>query len=210
MANPTTFPGDIVVPGTARITGGISPTVSRSSILSQSEEQEFVIPLTQWRVHDALHTNLPGTAADDDLALIGGTFGSASPTIRSADFGETSVDAYARALIALPWEYEAGQTVKLRFHGGMLVIADSDCTLDCECYKSDEEAGISADLASAAVNDNINSAVFADIDFTITSTALSAGDILDVRINIDGTDASTAAANVTAVIGATKLLCDVR
>ena len=210
MANATTFPGDVVIPGSLRVTGGITPAVARTSILAQAELQAFTIPLTQWRVHDAFHTVLPGTAATDDLALVGGTFGSASPSIQSVDFGETTTVAYARTQITLPWEYEAGQSVTLRFHGGMLVVADTDCTLDCECYKSDEEAGIGSDLASAAVTDNINSAVFADIDFTITSSGLSAGDTLDVRIKIDGEDTATAAANVTAVIGATQLLCDVR
>ena len=210
MGSTTTFPGDVVIPGALRVTGGITPALARTSILAQSTLQAFTIPLTQWRVWDALHTNLPGTAAADDLALVGGTFATASPTIQSVDFGETTTTAYARTQIVLPWEYEAGQSVSLRFHGGMLVIADANCTLDIACYKTDEEGDISADLASAAVSDNINSAVFADIDFTITSAALTPGDTLDVRMSITGTDAATAAANVTAVIGATQLLCDVR
>lgn len=209
MGSVTTLPGDLVVPGALRVNGGITPVLARSSILSQVELQPFVIPLTQWRVWDAFQTNLPGTASSDDLALIGGTFGSASPSIRSVDFGGTSTTAYARAQIVLPWEYEAAQSVELRFHAGMLVVADAVCTLDCVCYKVDEEAGIGADLCADALQ-SINSATFADIDFTITSSTLSPGDTLDVRIAVVGNDAGDASANITAVIGSTQLLCDVR
>jgi hypothetical protein len=209
MGTTTTFPGDIVVPGTARISGGVSPTMARSSILSQAELQAFTVPWTLWRVHDALHTNLPGTAAADDLALIGGTFGSASPSIQSLDFGGTSTTAYARAQIPLPWEYESGQSVELRFHAGMLTtLADASCTLDVECYETDEETGISADICADAAQ-SINSLTLADIDFTITPTALVAGDLLDVRITVAGTDAGNLGV-MTACIGAVKLLCDVR
>jgi hypothetical protein len=211
MANPTNFPGDIVVPGVARITGGITPTLVRSSILALVELAEYTIPWTAWRVHDALATVLPGTAANDDLGLIGGAFGSASPTIQSVDFGGTSTTAYARCQIPLPAEYEAGQTVTLRFHAGMLVVADATCTLDVVCYEADGEAGISADIVSeSSPAQSINSATFADINFIITPSALTAGDLLDVRIVVAGTDATNAQANITAVIGSAKLLCDVR
>ena len=209
MASPTTFPGDVIIPGNLRVNGGISPTLSRANILSQAALQEFPIPLTQWRVWDAVQTNLPGTAADDDLALVGGTWASSSPSIQSVDFGGTSTEAFARAFIQLPWEYEAAQSVAIRIHAGMRVIADATSELDLVCYKVDEELGISADLCATTIQD-MNSAVYADFDFTITSAALSPGDILDVRIEIDGTDAGNAAANITGVIGATKLLCDVR
>jgi len=209
MANPTTFPGDVVVPGNLRVSGSITPALARANILALSDLEPFTLPWTLWRVHDALNTNLPGTAAADDLALIGGTFGSASPTLQSVDFGGTTTTAYARAQIPVPWEYEDGQTVKLRFHAGMLTIADDSCTLDVECYETDEEAGIGSDICATAAQD-INSATFADFDFTITSSGLSAGDMLDVRIKVTGTDAGDAAANITAVIGAVQLLCDVR
>jgi hypothetical protein len=208
MANPTTFPGDIVCQN-IRCNGSITPTMTRANILSQVELAQFTVPWTLWRVHDALATNLPAAAADDDLGLIGGTFGSASPSIQSVDFGGTSTTAYARAQIPLPAEYEAGQTVTLRFHAGMLVIADASCTLDVVCYETDEEAGIGADICATAAQ-SINSATLADSDFTITPSALTAGDLLDVRIVVAGTDAGDAAPNIIAVIGAVKLLCDIR
>jgi hypothetical protein len=209
MASPVTLPGDLVVPGSLRVNGGITPALTRANILAQAELQPFSIPLTQWRVWDAFATNLPAAAATDDLGLVGGTWASASPTLQSVDFGGTSTTAYARAQIILPWEYESGQSVTLRFHAGMLVVADASCTLDAVVYKTNEEAGIGADICATAAQ-SINSATFADIDFTITATSLSPGDTLDVRIEVAGTDAGNASANITAVIGATQLLCDVR
>jgi len=210
MGYATNLPGDLNVPGTLRISGGISPTLARSSVLAIAENEPFVIPWTWWRVWDALHTNLPGTAATDDLALIGGTFASATPSIRSVDFGGTSTTAYARVQIPLPWEYEDGQTVTLRFHAGMLSTVSNDyARLDMVCYESDEELGISADICATGLQ-SVNSLTLADIDFVITPTALAAGSLLDVRIVVTGNDTGDAGDGITVVIGSVKLLCDVR
>lgn len=212
MATPTTVPGDLIVPGDLRLTGSISPLKARSSVLALSELEIFNIPWTAWRVWDALQTNLPGTAASDDLALVGGTFGTNSPSIQSRDLKSAggAVAGYARCQIELPWEYDDGQTVQIMFHAGMLTtVADSDATLDIQCYETDEERGISADLASAAGVNNMNSLTLADITFTIDSTNLVAGDLLDLRVSISIEDAATGTA-VIGCIGAAQLLCDVR
>ena len=205
MANPTTFPGDLVVAGNVRVTGTITPLKNKADVLA-NESKELVIPLTQWRVHDAIGTNLPNAAATDDLGLVGGTFASASPSLQTVDFGGTSTTAYARAQITVPQDYVAGQTFTLRFHAGCLTtLADTTLTLDCAVYRSDEEVGISADLASAAVANNIKSLTPADVDFTITATAMNPGDILDVRISINGVDSGDAGV-MAGFIGATKIV----
>ena len=210
MANPLTLPGDLVVPGNLRVAGTISPPLARSSVLAISELQTYTIPWTLWRVHDAMHTNLPGTAATDDLALIGGTFGTGVPSIQTLDFGGTTTTAYARVQIPLPGDYVAAQGVVLRFHAGALTtLPDTTLTLDCECYLSGEESLVSgADICATAVQD-IRSLTLADIDFTITATTLSPGDLLDVRITIIGTDAGDLGV-MTGCVGAAQLLCDVR
>lgn len=210
MANPTTLPGDLIVAGTARITGGISPTLARTSVLAVTSQQPFNIPWESFRIHDdSTNAALPGTAATDDLALIPGTFGSASPTIQGVDFGGTSTTAYARARVEMPWNYVDGNTVKFRFHAGMLTtVADDYARLDLEVYETDEEAGISADICATGVQ-SINSLTLADIDFTVTATNLAAGDLLDIRITVTGNDAGNLGVMIP-VIGAAKLLCDVR
>jgi hypothetical protein len=205
MATGGTCNGDFVVNGNLRISGAVSPLKDAADLLA-IEEKIWTIPWSLWRVHDAIGTNLPAAAADDDLGLVAGVLGTAAPSVQSVDFGATTTTAYMRAQLPIPADYVAGQSLKLRFHGGMLVIADDDCTLDIVAYKSDEEAAVGADLASAAVADNINSATFADIDFTITASSLAPGDVLDVRVSIVGTDAATVTDNVTAVIGAVKMV----
>jgi len=211
MANPTSVPDDLIVPGDLRLTGDITPVKSRSSILAEAELQAFVVPWTYWRVWDAMQTNLPASSATDDLSLVGGTWATASPSIQTKDMKALGVatSQYARAQIPLPWEYITGHSVELRFHAGMLTtISDGTATLDVVCYETDEETGISADICADAAQ-SINSLVFADIDFTITPTNLTAGDLLDVRIEIAVNDGATGTA-VTGCVGAVQLLCDVR
>uniref|UniRef100_A0A6M3ILE7 Uncharacterized protein n=1 Tax=viral metagenome TaxID=1070528 RepID=A0A6M3ILE7_9ZZZZ len=205
----THFPGSIVVAGDINMTGALSPTKTRTQLLAITELAAFTVPWTLWRVWDAMQTNLPGTAATDDLALVGGTWASGSPSLQGLDFKASSTIAYARAQIPLPWCYADGQTVLLQFHAGMLTtIADDAATLDVVCYETDEEAGISADLCATA-EQSINSLTLADKNFTITPTALVAGDLLDVRIKVSGNDVANATATIP-IIGAVQLLCDVR
>ena len=99
----------------------------------------------------------------------------------------------------------------LRVHAGMLTaVADQTATVDVEVYKSDEDATSTGDLcATAATSDNMNSLVFADIDFTITPTTLSPGDLLDVRLTVTVDDNGDAAV-MKGSIGSVQLLCDVR
>ena len=206
MANPTTFPGDVVVTGDVRISGSITPLMNKSAILAL-EEHEKLVPFDSWRVWDAFTTNLPATPATDDLGLVGGTFTTNSPSIQTVDAGGTSTTAYARAAIEVPQDYVSGQSFKIRFHAGMhTTIADTTCTLDLSVYRSDEERGISADLAAAAVANNIKSLTYADVDFVITATTLTPGDLLDVRISINVVDSGDLGADISGVIGAVKLV----
>ena len=209
MADATQFPGDISVPGVIYARGGIQPPLARSTLLQESLAV-YKIPLTQFRVWDALQTNLPGTSATDDLGLIGGTFATASPSIQTSDLKTAGATTrYARIEIPLPVEYVAGETVVLRFHAGMITtVADTSATLDVQCYESDSEVGISADLCATAAT-TINSLVLADIDFTITATSLAPGDMLDVRIAVAVNDAGGGTA-VIACIGAAALLADIK
>jgi len=189
----------------------VSPPIPRTN-LEQNNLESYTIPMTSWRVHDALHTLLPGTSATDDLGLIGGTFGSASPSIQTYDVktvGATSLYARNADRFILPPEYVAGQTVVIRLHAGMLTtVADTTATADLEVYLSDEEAGAGADLCATAAQ-SINSLTLADKDFTITASGLSPGDVLDVRLALAINDAAGEVA-VLGIVGAVKLLCDTR
>ena len=123
MANPTNLPGDLIVPGDVRISGSITPAMSKANVLAISELQAFNVPWTIWRVFDAVGTNLPGTAANDDLALVGGTHGTNHISIQAGDIGAAgSSTRKARGVIQLPWNYVAAQSVTLRFYAGCLPV----------------------------------------------------------------------------------------
>jgi len=206
MANQTNLPGDLVVPGE------ISPALNKADVLAIAELQQFPIPLTDFRVWDDMAALLPSAGATDDLGMIEGTFGSATPSLRTEDLKAAgATNNRARVLVQLPWEYVAAQTVTLRFKAGMITTAaDTSATLDCEVYKlqDDPDDAIGSDLVTTAAT-SIDSTTFADIDFTVTVTNLSPGDILDVRITTAVNDAATGTAVIAGITSA-KLLCDVR
>ena len=212
MANPVSIPGDLIVSGSIRLNGSMSPPIAKANILAQAELQPFPVPLTSFRVHDAMATLLPGTPSADDLGLVGGTHGTATPSIRTEDLKTAgATNKRARVLVQLPWEYVSGQSITLRFKSGMITtVADTSATLDCEAFKlqDDPDDAIGSDLVTTSAG-TINSLVFSNIDFVISPSGLSPGDILDVRITMAVNDA----AGATAVIGgitSVKLLCDVR
>ena len=201
---------DVRISGTLAIKETGVSAQTRTSILKQDALAIFPIRLTGLRVWDAFHTNLPGTAAADDLALIGTTFGSTAPVITAGDckaLGATS--RYARFMVELPECYEAGETVTLSLSAGMVTtVASSSCTVDVECYKIDKITGIGSDLCTTSAT-TINSLVFAAKAFTITPSGLTAGDVLDVRLTIACNDAATGTA-VTPTIAGIDLLCDIK
>lgn len=185
-----------------------SAAIARSKLAL--ETKKFVIPLSDLRVWDALATNLPGTASSDDLALNSGTFGTTGPTIRTDDVKNTTTTRYARLQIRLPAEYDSAGTVQIRVSGGMVTtVASSSATVDIEAYKLNKTvAALSSDLVSTSAQ-SINSLTFADKDFTVTSSGLVSGDILDVRLTIAVSDTATVTA-VIGAIGSLELLCEVR
>ena len=169
----------------------------------------YGVPLTDCKVHDALITNLPGTAAADDMALVTGTPGTHAPTLQGVDFGGTSTDEACSFLFTLPSEYVDAQTVVVRCHAGMLTtVSDGTATLDCEVWSDDGDGTVSADLCTTAATD-INSTTLADIDFSITSTALNTGDLLQVQLTFGGSDTGNAGVMIP-TITSVKLLLDVR
>lgn len=201
---------DVRISGTLTVPQGGVSAQTRTTILKQDANAIFPMMLTSLRVWDAYSTNLPGTAATDDLALIGGTFATAPPTISAGDLKNAGATTrYARFQFQLPECYDSGETVTLSISAGMATtIASVSCTVDVECYKIDKITGIGSDLcATAAIT--INSLVFGAKDFTITPSGLVAGDTFDVRIAIACNDSGTGT-EVTPTIAAIDLLCDIK
>ncbi len=207
---PNIFSEPVIFQEQVIFNGGFVPAIERDDI-AQEANARFKVPLTNLRVWDAMQTNLPGTAAADDLALIGGTFGTASPVIQTSDGKATTLTQRARFLFSLPHNYDTGQSVTLRLRCGMVTtVADNGAatTVDVECYRSNDEGGIGTDICTTnAVT--INSLTDSDKDFTINPATLNPGDTLDVRITVVVTDAATGTA-VIGQVGGIEFLLDVK
>jgi len=180
------------------------------SALAQESLAVFVVPLTDFRVHDAVQTVLPNPSATDDLGLYSNTFGTTTISMQTYDVKAAGAQTLrARCHWSLPPEYQTGETVMIRLYAGMLTtIADTSCTIDVECHKLGTATAVGADLCSTAAQ-SMNSLTWANYDFTITPTALAAGDQFDMRISIAVNDAATGTA-VYAAISKVSLLCDIK
>ena len=164
------------------------------------EPRTFVedIPILSAKVWDAPLSSLPTTSANDDLGITVGTWGTSAPVIQTSDLkaaGATS--RYARFQWVVPKGFDTvTPSLKLRLNGDMdTTVADTSAVIDAVVYKN-SGASISADLCTTAAQ-SINSLTPADKDFVITSSGLSEGDVLDIRVVITVTDAATG----TAVVG---------
>lgn len=170
----------------------VLPLVSLSTLtramLTQQDLVRYPIDFTLLRVWDARQTNLPGTAAADDAALVTGTFGTNAPRIQGVDFGGTTTDEKFAFTFVLPAEYVAGETVTLRAKGAMLTtISDGTATIDFQVHKRDLNGAVGADICADAAK-SINSLTPANKDFTITPTGLAPGDVLEIRGEFIGSD----------------------
>ncbi len=185
---------------------GFKPPMSRENLV-QDSLKPYTIPWTAWRIWNDINSPLTGTPNTEDLGLVGPW--SLAPSIRPSDFkGAGSSIQYARAHIVLPAEYVAGETVVIRAHAGMLTTeADTSATFGLQVRRSDEETGWGTELSGGPLS--INSLTLADLDFELVAATLNPGDMLDVRLNVQINDAATATA-VKGVLGAIKLLCDVK
>lgn len=209
MATEVTLPST-TVQGDFRCTGN-KPEYTRSE-LQQETLAKYPISPTAWRVHDAPQTVLPGTAATDDLAIGGTTFGTDVLHVTAGDQkNNTSLNTrYARCFVTLPVEYVTGETVQIRASAGMATTAASDAaTIDFEVYLSDREAAkTGSDLCTTSAQ-SINSTTFANKDFNLTATSLVPGSVLDIRMAIGVNDTATGTA-VDATVGEVVLMCDIK
>ncbi len=161
--------------------------------------RSYTVPLTSLRVWDAIQTNLPGTAASDDLALIGGTYLTSAPTVKTLDFVNTNTLAYARFQFPVPVTYVAGQPITLVMNVICTGSPSVEGTVDAFVVRP---VAPTVDIcATAAQNYSISAA---DYTFTITPTDVVAGELLDVRVKLTGTD-DTNVGNWITTINSIKL-----
>lgn len=201
------FVGNVTVAGNLTVSGSRLPVLPRSE-LAQLAEAVFPIPLTEFKVWDSMAA-LPTSASGDDLGLVNGTYGTSPVNLRTGDFKNTTTTAYARALVRIPAEFQAAETVKIRVTAGAITtIASSSMTVDVEAWEIDSDNTLGAADLCATAAQSCNSLTFAPLNFTITSSGLVAGDILDLRLTCAGVDSATGTL-VAAGIVRVDLLCDI-
>lgn len=175
--------------------------------LQTDDLAEHTIDLTALRVHDAVTSFLPSSASSDDLALVGGTFGTDTPRVRSGDAASTTLTQRGRFQVAVPSDYKAGEDLQVRIRAAMDTVSDTTATVDVECYKHDGDGAAGSDICATSAT-TINSTSHADKDFVITPTGIVAGDTLDVRVTVAITDGATGS-GVVAEISKISLLADI-
>jgi len=183
-------------------------TFNRASIV-QEDLARYPILTSQLRVWDAPSTvAVAATAANDDLAVVYNTFGTAGPTVETGDL--KAAGATTRKVgfqVALPPEYVDGETLTLRVNAGMkTTVSDGTATVDAEVVNLTDDA--TSDICATAAQ-SINSLTAADKDFTITPTDCEAGDLLAVVLSVAVNDSSTGTA-VIGQINSIALLADIK
>jgi len=198
--------------GTLDVSGGTvtlkDDQVPRAK-LAREDNSVLTIPLTNLRVHDAVMTELPNAAANDDLGVVMATWNTDAPTCQAGDIGGTASTRYAFFSHRITEDWILGETMTIRFYAGMLTtVADTSCTLDLECYVNNGDGTVGSDICATAVQD-INSVTLANKDFTITPGSISNGDELLFRIAIAYSDTGDAGVMIPE-IGSIKMLRDIR
>lgn len=165
------------------------------SVLGQDDLAPYPVPVAALSVWDAPGVRaVAATGANDDLAVVYNTFGTAGPSVETGDVKGANSSRKVGFQFALPPEYVAGETITLRINAGMkTTVAGTTCTLDVEATRA---AAPTVDICATSAT-SINSLTAANKDFTLTPTSCVPGDLLDVVLTIAYNDA----VNSTAVIG---------
>ena len=178
------------------------------SKMAQRTFAEYHVPWTAFRVWDAITTNPISAAANDDLGLVTGTWGSAVNKITAGDCKAATVTRRIYLSVPVPPNYDDGETIRLRVRAKMeTTLSDTSCTIDAEAYINNDGT-LTSDLVSTAAQ-SMNSLTAANYDFTLSSGSIDPGDLIEVRLTVACVDAATATA-VTPAIYEVALLCDTR
>ena len=197
---------DNMITSNSQVRAGAAITRAK---MAQVAGAVFPIPLASMRVWNTWQP-LPAAAAADDLGAIAGTWATDVPHVESSDSGQTSTTQYLGFEFTLPDDYDEAETLTLRIPAKMRVVADGSATVDVSAYLSDGNGAVSGGDLIATVATTINSADWANKDFTITATSRAPGDKIFFRVVVAIVDTNTVAEHVTAWLGDIEILADIR
>lgn len=163
--------------------------------LATDASSPYGIPLESGHVWDARSTNIVATTgANDDLALVTGTFLTTPKLIQSGDSKAASTTRKVGYSWAVPAEYRTAAAIAIAINCGMVTtVSDTSATIDVQVVRT---AAPTVDICETAAQ-SINSLTAATKTFTLTPTNVVPGDIFDIVVTIAIVDSATA----TAVIG---------
>jgi hypothetical protein len=146
------------------------------------------IPISNnWRIWNAIETNLAATDGTDDLGLVTGTFGAASPSLNVTVATPTTAPFYAREPgFVVPSNYAAGTNLTLKITV-VETVAATTATVDAVVLRRDDPAG--PDINGTAAQSVVGGAA-GEKSFTLNGTSVVPGEVLDIRINLTLNDAS--------------------
>ena len=142
--------------------------------------QDFKLPATLLQLAAS-----PGSSI---LGLTSGTHGSASPILTGNGANNNSKSDSARILFTVPPQYATGSTVTVRVRCKVSAAAATAQTIDVLAFRSDLAAGVSSDLCTTAAQTITTS--YANYDFTLTPSAMAAGDVIDLLVTLLANDTS--------------------
>lgn len=145
-----------------------------SANLARTVQLDF----TQFRLHTGLQTLLGGTPAVDDIGLVATAFGTAA-VLQSLTADEADDDNFARILWAVPADYVAGTDITVTSVVAEVEVAGASADLDLEARRTSD---ISTELQGSAATSVLGGATVVQ---TITGTNIVAGEVLDLRFNLD-------------------------
>lgn len=200
--------GSLTLPANSVLNANVASTaaIDRSKLALESLAS-FAVPFNHFRVWDAMATNLPGTAADDDLGFTGGTWGTSVPHLTTSDFEGTTVTQRARVQIFAPENFITGEDFQFSLTCKVSAAAQVSATVDVEAFLTGYDGAVTgADICATAAQ-SINSTTAAGKAFVLSG--VTPGALIDVRVTIAGDDTGGTGA-ITAIIGGAFILCDIR
>lgn len=155
-----------------------------------------IIPLYDWRVHDAPATVLPVYADDDsdDLQVVTPTIGTTAVTLRAGVTAAT-VTKEAIAQVPIPTDYVAGSAISIVIPWTRADAATTSSTLDVTVFRV---AAPTVDIQSTAAQD-INAAASGTATFVLTPTALVPGEQVLINLLVAVNDGTTSVQELTDV-----------
>lgn len=151
----------------------------------------------------AMPATTPGAGG---LARVAGGFGSGTIILEGEAASNNTKVGEAMFTWVVPHNFEktayaeASKSLKFRFKARVSTPANVGATLDIEVRRSDGEGGVSGSDICATSAIAINSATWADCEFTVTSTLVEPGEELTIMLQASVND-SGGASGAKAQIG---------